>query len=546
MSNISLPTTGKVCLYSIEQFVYNIKELKKYFDAKGGYSIYYKESPSIEQLIDLPTCSVFFFATHGYFSNGGFCLLTDTPDTEDNRNKYRNLLDSGELIPTYAKTLGITEKFIANHWRFEKNSFVFIHSCNTISENNTVFSNIFKDTCGASVYGGWSWVCTGYASDLAVYFLFDRLLGTNLNDYKESPPQRPFDWVSICKNLRDRNLIRVPYKNDFSEMRLEAGLHGNFGILAPSIHHVDVYEDDNPTLTLHGLFGDNLSILKVFILEKPSFEKSTSHHELAIDPTSDPENIVCRNLPLQGEGADGYVVVAADLGGDTPVLSNPVPLTSWRGTFRYTITGPGSLLATVTCEAHLRGDLHETRDLPGQNPPFRRRGVICLVKDSTTTYEGSGSYSERSSVTTFSWKKTDSMPPVDPTERCLPASEMVIYGEQYPDDHFSLRSYIVFSYGGFDLYVTIENPGAQPFTFHQDVIIPPEMYRAFRDPEKQSLKTPLRLNNCYDITGDCVSETITNKKTGANYFAPSYGEYLCEVQWDTLPAEKPPDSDTPA
>lgn len=81
--------------------------------------------------------------------------------------------------------------------------------------------------------------------------------------------------------------------------------------------------------------------------------------------------------------------------------SNTVRLTSWRGTFTYTVHGPGSFLLTATCNVHLRGDVHDFRTEPGKTPQPRDK-TLYMAQDSKGSYTCDGTCNEDQQIWTWS------------------------------------------------------------------------------------------------------------------------------------------------
>ena len=432
MSSTGIPGSKVVCLHAVAEFAYVIHKLKAIFDAVGGYDTSnFKPNATVEDLMNLPRCAVFVFASHGGPMRGHYCMQTGSlADAEaDTDHIFRG-----------SKHLWITERFMAQHWRFERDSFVFLHSCDSFNdEHSQGLRAAMRAVCGASVYGGWSRYCTGLAADDALWRLFDQLLGANQMPTSDSSlhPQRPFDLAPVMKYLRDtrQNPVRYEDEDTWSEMCTEPCGNGDFGLLAPSIHHLEIDEDAN-TLTLHGMFDQRPLRTRVFVKDCQSGAIGPDAHELALRSATDSE-IVCADLPQRGRGAAGYVVVALDLGAERLLQSNPVPLTSWTGTFTYTIRSPAessdNAIGTITAPVTVRGDVHKIRAYPGA--PVALRPTSCgMVQDMdhAPSYTSGGTFRQSEPPYTYQWRGSGPLLPGFMRQGSGFASVSVVYNAPQP------------------------------------------------------------------------------------------------------------------
>ncbi|MCK9580020.1 MAG: hypothetical protein M0Q92_06165 [Methanoregula sp.] len=435
-----LSSTNVVCLYSIPEFSEGIIELKKYFEEQKGFTISeFCTNASVGDLAKVPRCSVFCFATHaGRTRDGRYFLVTGTADTPENIRECDALYDipdpdnpvcadydhwvtsrTGLLVATASNRIAVSEKFIAKYWRFEPNSLVWIQACNSMNKENASFRRIIQDICGAGAFAGWTEDCTGYDSDLAMEYVFDRLLGVNINPHGETPPQRPFTWDTVLTDLKNRkfNPVRYPDLDIWSELCIEAGDNGDFGLLAPSIEYADINENDKE-VTLHGYFGTDQSKIRVFVRDCRKRGDPGIEYELIRNSSTDARTIVCKGLPDSGTGSAGYLVAVADYGNGKFVESNPVPITSWKGKFTYTMRLPGedsdSGMGQITIDVVLRGEIHRPRKIPGGDL-LSRACIFNFVQDKSNTaqFTSNGSYTDRDSGYSYKWYGSGKLSPGD-------------------------------------------------------------------------------------------------------------------------------------
>jgi hypothetical protein len=418
-----------------------IGELRDFFLAKGYEPgrIVSNADATIEDLKAIPhNCSVFFFNSHSSYRFGTdrtvplfACLMTATPVNEETEERYAGDIRAG-LVTTFSddtegfgERYWITEKFIRKYWRFPDNSLVFLHACMSFNEplNTILLSPVTSDEettgCGAGVFCGWSWGATG---DLAPRYLFDRLLGANLireETRREDPPQRPFDIDAVWEDMAvpGRNLIDDYDAHTKHATKLEYGRRPGctLGLLAPSIEHA-TFDEQEKIVTLTGAFGTGTPKVRVFVKETPGGFISEGDTELIAGPGDSPQELTCMGMPERGRGSAGYLVAAADYGSGSLVMSNAVPVTSWRGTFTFTLRlpdqdadSPG--IGQVTTPVFLRGDIHRPRKKPGV-APYPRPCTFCTVLDPETTgqYTSGGDYTSQKNGYSCHWHGSGSMP----------------------------------------------------------------------------------------------------------------------------------------
>jgi hypothetical protein len=418
--NPRLPGTNSVCLYYIERdgCPEVIEGISKCFEARYGSRPDCRPA-TVANLLNLPPCSVFVFATHGldprpYINNPEsrdvYALETaslypnsDFRETEIHLpggtvSNYGWLLDEGYLTllghsdgPTW---FGITEKFVRKFWpgKFVGDSLVFIQACYSFNNRWKSFRDVVKG-CGAKVYGGWTWGNTGSTCDDDVRLLFDRLLGAD-KEKRLSPPQRPFSLSPVLEAMKGKD--DYAFDNEIvimSNMCFDKG-DGELG-LAPSIEFVQ-FDEEEKTAALQGFFGSGTPQVRVFVRTTRDRASSDPGYELSCDPPDGSGTVMCRDLPDKGTGSAGYLVAAADYGNGKFVESNPVPVTAWKGRVTLTYTLPGetseSEMGSIDTEVFLRGDIHRARKKPDE-VTVPRYAAFAMVKDSVLPqYRGGGTY----------------------------------------------------------------------------------------------------------------------------------------------------------
>ena len=359
---------------------------------------------TIDDLKSVSNVGVFYMDAHGGEGENRskismFALWTGTERNAANEAKYAADLDDGSIAyfsafhnknaagkKTIATHYCITAQFVTKYMTFTPNSFVFINAC---------YSNDggFKAACiakNASVYAGWTLPSEDGPANKAGLYVFDRLLGGN-NYQAEDPKQRPFNWKQLKDDMHAKGLdiSHDPDEGD-SELIFTQNT-GDMGLLDPSIRELKP-DDRKDQLKIEGSFGSDQTGAKVTVGGKQAGIVSWSDKE-----------IIC-SLVRSGGGSMGDVVV--EINGHK---SNTVRLTSWRGKFIYTIHGPGSFLLTVTCNVHLRGDVHDFRTEPGKPPPPRDK-TLYMAQDSTGNYTCDGTCSEDQQV--WTWSGGGSLPPL--------------------------------------------------------------------------------------------------------------------------------------
>jgi len=403
-------------------------QLLKWLEAAGYKAT--RGDASLEVLKAMSGDGVFLIDTHGGHwplyvgQEEEINLATSTRPAHKHEALYEDDLDKCRLVysfihgtgkrPWYAVTSGFVRKYVS----FADHAVVFANGCNTAGcvpredEDAEVTgpNNTMRDACfdkGASVYIGWLGNTHPESAFRASAFLFDRLLAGN-QYVAEHPKQRSFDFGAVYLDMRRRNYdttlglpsgpeeppldqvhpdmpqdpfatSKLKRERDTSLLAIYHKSGHTFAGLRPSIGQMTVFEDKDE-LHLLGYFGAKQGKVKIngHLVTVKSWEASS----------------VKLALPSSGPGSAGPVVVEVD-----GRHSNTVPLTEWRGQFRYTQEdnshGP-SLERRATFDLHFRADVHSFRRIPHEAPHPRgkstSRGVANFfsAKDSKVDWAFSG------------------------------------------------------------------------------------------------------------------------------------------------------------
>ena len=363
---------------------------------EAGYNVSLRDG-SIENIRGLPKTDVFYFDTHGDYTTGDIAGVkiasawTTTPVTAANDAAYAGELAGGanaSLVRWSAKghkdstgkwviekRYAITAQFIRkNGIAFKANSLVYMDCC-------YLDAAPFRNACiagGASLYVGWTGPVGGTTGGRAARFVFDRLTGANSSaTTKEDPPQRPFDYLAVYNDLKSRHWDAY----GTALIRFTPG-PGDGGMLAPSIHHIEMHEATElnigiATMEIKGLFGQDPGETK---------RKVTVGGTMVQAYQWEPDSITCL-IPRFGAGSVGDVIVQVG-----EHKSNAVPLTEWEVPFTYTHTSFGNLKDVLHMNVHFRADVHSYRDKPGKTPikPTAVKFLSMVDTDGNWASSGSG------------------------------------------------------------------------------------------------------------------------------------------------------------
>jgi hypothetical protein len=371
------------------------------YASKKGYTNQ-ANGATVSALRSLPVAGIFYFNTHG----GGAgtaqdpfslwttsdCGVADVNDL-DHDNAYD--LSHGYLVhaiaedgsydlsgdPNFPTHYCVTAGFVKQYWAFNNQALVYLDVCFSNSGAAGALQAALRAK-GAAMVAGWSANMIPDVGFPTASFMFDRMLGTNMDgDYQVTPAQRPFDFNAALQDAQQNNLAHygggVINGNLFHSSDL--GAVGGPALLAPSISYMTVQERglDNPatgnqTLTINGEFGTVQGTVQA------------GGTNLSVTSWSDTQ-IVCTLPNADQAGGSGPVTVITKAN----VKSNVVPLTVWNGTVEFTITdlpAPYQRTWTVTENIYFRADVHAYRTTSGGTPNPQKSIYFRAAAPSTCNW----------------------------------------------------------------------------------------------------------------------------------------------------------------
>ncbi len=327
---------------------------------------------TVENLKSVSGDGAFYWGAHGTIGMDDrsqmayWAVWTATDVTGTNNILYKADLDDGSLVhfsAAYQRSgvgngvivrahYAITTKFIAKYnWSFAPNCFLYMACC--YSDYGAIVADMAARSDGSAATYGWSNVVGVLAAWKAGAFAFDRLLGANQVEPKESAPQRPFDAANVYSEMQNKGLD----KGGDSCVLIE---HDDGApALAPSIYNMTMSEriQESPLrgkskLTINGQFGTDEGTVKIGGVEVPII-------------TWAKDKIECEPADLPGPGFAGDVLVISQ---GRP--GNSVPLTQWHGKLTYSIDllppQVSNAVSTIVCDVYFRGDVHRFRNQAGE------------------------------------------------------------------------------------------------------------------------------------------------------------------------------------
>lgn len=283
----------------------------------------------------------------------------------------------------------ITKKFVQTFWRFSKNSFVLIYGCNTSKAGDVMATSAVN----ASVYVG-----TDNLGNVACHqwikLLFDRLTGTN--DDTIPPPedtvgQRPFDWVSLFKDFKDRKRMWPTTETYHGAPHpcnpIFRANRDNFGLLTPSIRNVAPVA-----------FQQRVDLFGIFGKDPGNGNRSVTIGGVAqVVEKWEPDKITIL-LGNASQGTSGEVIVFHK---NRP--SNSRFLSKWTGNIKVTITGEQSLEMKADFAVHMIGDPWTYREQPGVKPVEPFVWAVSTSSGSTCTWGASGEEKDSDGTVLRKW-----------------------------------------------------------------------------------------------------------------------------------------------
>ncbi|MFO1317566.1 MAG: hypothetical protein U1F58_18390 [Burkholderiales bacterium] len=280
-------------------------------------------------------------------------------------------------VAVTASYYGITYRFVDEYMTFAPGSVVLINAC--FSARNDPFVNAFHKKGAALVLGWDGYVNAQGAAYTAAPYFVDRMVGANLHKVKESPPQRPFPYDLVLKDMLAKGVERDSVTGAHLVAKPNPGLTRP-PIFAPSILYVTVDEREG-LLTLVGDFGTRLGKVTV------------GGVELAVAGADwTPTKITAQGLPFSGPGSNGDVIVEVN-----GVKSNARQLSDWVIPLAYDWTNyfdsPG-LRVAGTGQLRFRADVGGYRTEPAAKPRYDVR-YAALHRDGKLSLTASGSFAEQ-------------------------------------------------------------------------------------------------------------------------------------------------------
>lgn len=370
-NTLELPTTNKaVLLDSVPSLGTPTADLANALHHKG-YVVNIVD-PTVENLkTAVNQVAVLHWSTHGATvddSAGNRQLwgaFTTTPSNAQTRDQYAADLAADRLViysapiiqdneEVYISNLAITDRFITYyHWSFATHGFAFIDCCwSADSMFTTSLRELPDGPAGFTL--GWSNAANPEKAWAAAKFFIDRLVGANMLDPKEIPPQRPFWLASVFAEAQDKGFTDAS-TDRFGTSTLEVEDNPSSGLLAPTIEYGIVQERglDDPTT------GKNMLVLK------GSFGNVQGH--VYVDTTEltgcnwSSNEIRCDLPEANAPGGSGDILVVSKTG----ILSNQVPLTLWHFPVTYAESIGGVQNWKDVDDIYLRADVHSYREQAG-------------------------------------------------------------------------------------------------------------------------------------------------------------------------------------
>lgn len=272
----------------------------------------------------------------------------------------------------------ITPGFVEKYWKINPDGYVSLVACHSGQACASKMRSAIIGA-GASVVSGWTEAVDVNFARKSTFFFFDRMMGANsFSTYKCDPPQRPFPRGAVLAAMQEKNLSLDPFKGA-QFMFFTSNASNTFGMFTPTIERLKI-DDLNDKLKITGNFGNDRENTVVKIQDQQRAIQAFKENEITIELK--PEDY-----------------------GDVQVLvnnhpSNKVQLTQWPLQITWTVTYCGTAHQEMKINAFLRGDVHEARSKPEENPKAQITDLL-LSKASTATHRSWGSYTEDDVTVSF-------------------------------------------------------------------------------------------------------------------------------------------------
>jgi hypothetical protein len=378
---------------------------------EGGYQVVASGAGTIDQLMGISGDGVFYFGGHGGHGENGlgqtvYGVTTATPLSLQNDTTYQSLWLDGSLVYTLQLTPAIgrqppflrcpapcigtyafTAKFVEQHMgNFANGSVVYLGACSSWDAD---FRQAFIGK-NAGVYFGWTHTFHADDDSKATLYLFDRLLG--LNDptiMPENPKQRPFDYVSVHRDM-DR-ATKALTRSAAARLEYQPG-NTESGLLAPSIQNMHV-EEDAGLLVINGKFGSDRGEVWINASQPPisSWDKEEIKVEIPLTGLNSAGEVQVRSNGRKSNvrSLSQWKPFSPAPGIFSPASASSSPSTNWSFNFQF-IPGSGTLKIEGGVHLHIRADLSSYREEAGDPPKFRAF-PFQIARDSYGELEASGS-----------------------------------------------------------------------------------------------------------------------------------------------------------
>lgn len=359
--------------------------------------------PTVDQLKGVAHDGVVYWTAHGAYGVArnndtlfGVWTSTDrqvlggwssdtlyTNDLNDGSMFYFSAAhDNGLLRPRSRTRYAITHKFVTKHMSFGRNCVVFVNACG--SDDQEFRAAVLSKNAG--LYLGWDNTINAKTACRIGRFFYDRALGANAEAPIMSPPQKGYQtydaWgfmytVGLAQTVIDRGNGPIYAQLNYNPML------ANVTMLRPLIYYVAASEVETRVV---GWFGVNPGAGQASV--------TLGGVDVPIQSWLGATTIVCD--PVR----DGGEVVVTVRGRK----SKPAPLTKFRGTFQYTLTGRGSLQKRVTVGidflAYVRTNRVSVDEAPSWGVPTR---LIYTIPSTSGSYTASGEYRDDQGNLVESW-----------------------------------------------------------------------------------------------------------------------------------------------